>query len=1154
MKKIYLLIIIIVSTATTMFAQGTGCPSVTAISVATNTGSITMPCTATCTDLSASAFNVGETNIYTVNSIPHSPPIAYNQAGGTAISVNSDDVWSGLINLPFPFCFFGDTYTQVKIGSNGAIKLGPTPLTGGGYHPWPFSASVPSPDLVDAGNIFGVYHDIDPTVAGTVRWYLLGSAPCRTLVVSFNNLGHYSCTSLRSTHMMVLYETTNVIEVYVQNKATCTGWNGGRAVIGIQNNTGTVGYTPPGRNTGNWTVTTPEAWRFTPAGAPIYTAIQWLEGATPIGSGNTITVCPSGNTTYTARTTYTRCDGLQIQAQDQVAVSFSPNPVVNVSPQNPFSCSGQSILLSASANMPVNYNWSTGATTASVNVSPASTTTYTVTATDPTTGCTGTASTTVNISQPISTACNVLYVTPTGSSFAPGTRANPMDLSTALRAGACNGTIIKMSTGTYTTDTTITGVTSYLTLEGGFNAAVNWEKVSTMGATTILKTATLTTSTTAGRGITDEAGADPRSVAMEVSSQTGFRFQDLTIQVSSLATGSPILGYRGVSTVGVRLNNCSAYNIVRTRINVGAASPGSNEGGGAAPTVGGSSFGLYLVGNGAGGNVISSNVTAGAAGLGGEYVYTNPGVRVAPGISEAVRWISGSGLAVTEIVFNLAGQTTIRMDDISCTFTNIGYRSPASNSWDFGLGSNPSTATAQNATTQYSTLGRKDITYGGSPYIGFANIISEDQVLPTFTTSVPFIQGQYRICVGETASFTATNGGLGYIYVWDIDGYIASSPTLSTLSFPFPTPGIYPVTLRYETSCCGLSDPTTINIYVEDQPLAVASADQQICFGATVGVDLSVTGFVAGGSIEWSPATGLNGTTTATVTALPTSTTTYTVALSDSTGLCTSSDQVTVTVIDLLLTPSSTTADCFTPGTASVAVSGGSGNYSYAWSNGGGANSINNLQPGDYGVTVTDNTNGCVDSLVVNVPAGPGALVGTISSTDITCAGEDNGTVTMTVSGGTSPYTYTWSPIGGTTTTASTSQTITDLPQGTYSVNVRDASGCEYDAVAEVNEPSPIVMIIDSVRAAFCEGIEDGFIRVQSDGGERPYSYTWSNGMAVNIVNDGVNADNLGAGTYVLTLTDAFGCQDSVSVTVLALNTYTGIVDTTICFRRIICV
>jgi hypothetical protein len=107
--------------------------------------------------------------------------------------------------------------------------------------------------------------------------------------------------------MMVLNETTNYIDVYVEAKPLCTGWNGGRAIIGLQDATGNVGITAPNRNSApTWTVTTPEAWRFKPAGNPLY-SVEWFQGAISLGTNDSITVCPSVQTTYTAQFTYTQC-------------------------------------------------------------------------------------------------------------------------------------------------------------------------------------------------------------------------------------------------------------------------------------------------------------------------------------------------------------------------------------------------------------------------------------------------------------------------------------------------------------------------------------------------------------------------------------------------------------------------------------------------------------------------------------------------------------------------------------------------------------------------------------------------------------------------------------------------------------------------------
>jgi gliding motility-associated-like protein len=333
MKKI-LYALLLGMNATAALAQFPGCPAVDA------GPNQTLNCSTPCATLTATPFNAGATTSYSVSSIPHTPPIPYNQLGGTSVSVGIDDTWSPSVSLPFPFCFYGQSYNSCIIGSNGSIKFNTASALG--YQSWSFSASLPSATLSSVGDIFGVYHDIDPTVNGTVKYYILGTAPCRILCVVYNNLGHFSCTSLRSTFMMVLYETTNVVDVYVQQKQTCATWNSGNAVIGVQNPAGTQAVTPPGRNTGSWTVNSgsPEAWRFTPAGAPIYT-VEWFDGATSLGTGNTVNVCPTAATTYEAVATYTACDGTIVTANDFVTVTPSAAAPTGSEINNaPTSCTG----------------------------------------------------------------------------------------------------------------------------------------------------------------------------------------------------------------------------------------------------------------------------------------------------------------------------------------------------------------------------------------------------------------------------------------------------------------------------------------------------------------------------------------------------------------------------------------------------------------------------------------------------------------------------------------------------------------------------------------------------------------------------------------------------------------------------------------------
>lgn len=282
---------------------------------------IVLDCETTCAELNASFFDTGETTSYDVVGIDFQPPFPFT--GGTPVSVNTDDVWSQIIPLPFDFCFFGETYTEFLIGSNGVVTFDTSDNTPGGFCPWSFSASLPSIDLISA-SINGVYMDIDPSIggSGTINFTFFGEAPARTLVVNFPDIPYFggACQGLTMTSQIVFYETTNIIDVYVENRTSGCTWNSGNALIGIQNVGGTQGVAAPGRNTGDWAATN-EAWRFIPNGNSNVDFV-WLDGdGIEIGNTATLQVCPTEITTYTARATYTNCNGDVVIEEDTVTVT-----------------------------------------------------------------------------------------------------------------------------------------------------------------------------------------------------------------------------------------------------------------------------------------------------------------------------------------------------------------------------------------------------------------------------------------------------------------------------------------------------------------------------------------------------------------------------------------------------------------------------------------------------------------------------------------------------------------------------------------------------------------------------------------------------------------------------------------------------------------
>ncbi|WP_420571514.1 gliding motility-associated C-terminal domain-containing protein [Kordia sp.] len=297
-------------------------------------------CDVTSTDLSATfmvSAITSDTSSYSISDL-QCPP---DNLTGVPTSITADDTWSSVIDLGFDFQFFGQNYTQLVIGANGLIGFD-TSMAGENCA-WNFNEDVPDPNLVDIGfgpdplhraGIFGAYHDIDPGVDGDhyIEYTTVGTAPSRQFKVTFFEVPHFSfaCNDLLTTQQIILYESSNVVDVVIIEKPACPTWNGGNTVIGIQNEAGTVGYAPPGRNTSDspWAVTEQELWRFVPDGNPNYT-FEWLDSDGNVISNDTdITVSPTEDTTYTASITYALADGSLVTLTDDVTVRVERVPEI----------------------------------------------------------------------------------------------------------------------------------------------------------------------------------------------------------------------------------------------------------------------------------------------------------------------------------------------------------------------------------------------------------------------------------------------------------------------------------------------------------------------------------------------------------------------------------------------------------------------------------------------------------------------------------------------------------------------------------------------------------------------------------------------------------------------------------------------------------
>ncbi|HBF89053.1 MAG TPA: hypothetical protein DDX39_10465, partial [Bacteroidales bacterium] len=366
------------------------------------------------------------------------------------------------------------------------------------------------------------------------------------------------------------------------------------------------------------------------------------------------------------------------------------------------------------------------------------------------------------------------------------------------------------------------------------------------------------------------------------------------------------------------------------------------------------------------------------------------------------------------------------------------------------------------------------------------------------------------LCFGQnngTATATTIGGTSPYNYVWNG----GSTPTVATTTGLMA--GTYFVTA---TDSKGCTDTASVNIYEPTSIALVMSSVDENCGQANGEGSVLVSGGTSPYSYSWN-----GGTTATSSTTIGLSQGTYTVNVTDDNG-CTASNTVSITNITAGTASISSSQDvsCFglCDGTAVVSIGGGASPYSYSWSSGSTTTTASNLCAGDYDVSITD-ANNCIVIVDVTISA-PSQLSVSLNSDQVTCFGGSDGSAEAIPSGGESPYTYQWDDL-----LLQTTQTASGLMIGTYHVTVEDDNGCEvYDEVTLVQPPK--ITFSDIVSDASC-GQADGAIDLTVTGGVAPYVYSWNNGVYST-----QDITNIVAGTYTVSIIDNKNCREDTTIQV----------------------
>lgn len=322
----------------------------------------------------------------------------------------------------------------------------------------------------------------------------------------------------------------------------------------------------------------------------------------------------------------------------------------------------------------------------------------------------------------------------------------------------------------------------------------------------------------------------------------------------------------------------------------------------------------------------------------------------------------------------------------------------------------------------------------------------------------------------------------------------------------------------YSGNICGES-VNYCQAVVVSQVIASASADL-----ACVGDDLQLFGG-GGAQYQWF---GSNSFTSALQTPIlfdvtPSNSGTYTVVVSNEGG-CTDTATVSVTIHPAVLvsTVSNPSSCGLSEGSIDVTVDAGTSPYFFSWSNGASTQNIANLSAGNYILTVTDD-NGCTNISSTSVSDDNGPEL-SLNTTQISCYGEIDGAIDLEILSGVSPYLISWS-------TGATTEDISGLEAGIYSVLVTDAFGCASSANSEVDQPN-ILQLDVSYNNVSCFGGNTGSINASVTGGTPGYTYVWSTVTGSGLTPGIPNQSGLTAGVYLVEVTDDNGCSDFAYITI----------------------
>ncbi len=1049
-------------------------------------------CPGECVDFTATLVGGAETSSYVYDSIPYTP-FPYNV--GTPILIGTDDIWSDVIALPFDFCFYEDTYNQFVISSNGVVSF--NAAFANGFSNWAIANGIPG-NMDVLNSIMSPFHDIDPGVGGQIYYDIIGTAPCRAAVISWDQVPMFGCNYDLATQQIVIYETTNVIDIYVANKPLCTAWDNGAAIMGIQDATATQALVINNYNFPTQWTNMNEAWRISPDGVST-TAVSWYDDmGIEIATGLTVTVCPGAPTEYTVAANYSGCNA-SVDVVDTVAVSYGGIAALSIAGDT-LLCNGASTILTATAGY-TTYNWTTPIGTATgQTITATQSGLYAVSVSDGA-GCSGSASINITILPSLSldaTVVNAGCVGQNTGSVSVDAPAGAPPLTYIWNNGSTASSISALAPGSYSVTVTdangCTGQGTYIV--GGSTTNI---EISTIGS--------VNTSCGEDNGIVYVSaigGVQNYMYSLDncVTFQSSNTFLDLSPGTYDVcvedATGCQTSGQVSVGTsTDVQIDfaalddpsSCGSYD---GSIEIFAS-------GGAAP---------YMYSNNNG------------------MVYGASSVFTGLGANTYNLVVMDAGGCYDTLIVDLIDPTAPVIDSIYAVNPMCGEEDGFIEILlESGTGNPNFEYSIDNGTTFQGSNTFNDLPDG------VYEIIVEDFLGCRATAQISLFQAGGPVvsnfdisnatCGDDNAVITAYAADGTTPYEYSIDGInYQTGATFTNLA-----PGQYTVIIRDAAGCevediaIITTDGSVISSISTTSPTACNIADGTLLINANGGTP----------PYEFSINNGVSYQNSGLFSGL--SPNTFNVVVQDANGC------LSIQIVDIigLNDPIITAIDISNAacgeddGAIDISMNGGTPNYEFSIDGGltfQGDSLFSDVAAGVYEVVVVDFL-GCetTGQAIVNGATAP--EINTVASEHPTC-GNIDGSIIITAGNGTPGLSY--SIDGG--VSFQSNSVFNGLGAGIYDIIVQDAAGCEsFEQVVLMDAGGLNIDNID-VDDSICDE-DNGAISIIVSGGTLPYQFSLDNGQNYQ---SGNVFSGLLPNTYNILIEDANGCQTAQVFTMTSVG------------------